>query len=77
MRNMALDIGEGTLQNVLNIVLLILLYASKVGILIGLMITTEKTSKGLINKNLSYNINKIGKGIGIIVFSLIIYFLVV
>ncbi|OLS33103.1 MAG: hypothetical protein HeimAB125_02290 [Candidatus Heimdallarchaeota archaeon AB_125] len=77
MKNMALDIGEGTLQNVLNIVLLILLYASKVGILIGLMITTEKTSKGLINKNLSYNINKIGKGIGIIVFSLIIYFLVV
>ena len=77
MKNMALDIGEGTLQNVLNIVLLILLYASKVGILICLMITTEKTSKGLINKNLSYNINKIGKGIGIIVFSLIIYFLVV
>ena len=77
MKNMALDIGEGTLQNILNIVLLILLYASKAGILIGLMITTEKTSKGLLNKNLSYNINKIGKGIGIIVFSLIIYFLVV
>ena len=74
---MVLNIGEGTLQNVLNIVLLILLYASKIGIWIGLMITTEKTSKGLINKNLSYNLNKIGKGIGLIVFSLIIYLLIV
>ena len=77
MNEMALDFGEGTLQSILSVVLLILLYASKVGILIGLMITTEKTSKGLINKNLSYNMNKIGKGIGVIVFSLIIYFLVV
>jgi hypothetical protein len=77
MKKMALDFGEGTLQSILSVVLLILLYASKVGILIGLMITTEKTSKGLINKNLSYNMNKIGKGIGVIVFSLIIYLLVV
>ena len=77
MRYMALDFGEGTLQNVLNIVLLILLYASKVGIWIGLMITTEKTSRGLIYKNLSYSMNKIGKGIGIIAFSLVIYFLVI
>lgn len=69
---MVAEIGEGTLQYILDLVLLILLYASKAGIWIGLMITTEKTSKGLIQKNLGYNLNKIGKGIGIIIFSLII-----
>ncbi len=71
------EIGEGTLQYILDLVLLILLYASKTGIWIGLMITTEKTSKGLIQRNLGYSLNKIGKGIGIIIFSLIIYLLLV
>lgn len=71
------EIGEGTLQYILGLVLLILLYASKTGIWIGLMITTEKTSKGLVQRNLGYNLNKIGKGIGIIIFSLIIYLLLV
>ncbi len=74
---MAAEIGEVTLQYILDVVLLILLYASKTGIWIGLMITTEKTSKGLIQRNLGYNLNKIGKGIGIIIFSLIIYLLLI
>jgi hypothetical protein len=74
---MVVEIGEGTLQYILDLVLLILLYASKTGIWIGLMITTEKTSKGLIQRNLGYNLNKIGKGIGIIIFSLIFYLLLV
>ena len=74
---MAVEIGEGTLQYILDLVLLILLYASKTGIWIGLMITTEKTSRGLIQRNLGYNLNKIGKGIGIIIFSLIIYLLLI
>ncbi|MCE7747915.1 MAG: hypothetical protein GPJ51_05920 [Candidatus Heimdallarchaeota archaeon] len=74
---MVVEIGEGTLQYILDLVLLILLYASKTGIWIGLMITTERTSKGLIQKNLGYNLNKIGKGIGIIIFSLIIYLLLI
>lgn len=74
---MVAEIGEGTLQYILDLVLLILLYASKTGIWIGLMITTEKTSKGLIQRNLGYNLNKIGKGIGIIIFSLIIYLLLI
>jgi hypothetical protein len=74
---MVVEIGEGTLQYILDLVLLILLYASKTGIWIGLMITTEKTSKGLIQRNLGYNLNKIGKGIGIIIFSLIVYLLLV
>ncbi|MCE7737940.1 MAG: hypothetical protein KAU62_08255 [Candidatus Heimdallarchaeota archaeon] len=74
---MVVEIGEGTLQYILDLVLLILLYASKTGIWIGLMITTEKTSKGLIQRNLGYSLNKIGKGIGIIIFSLIIYLLLV
>ena len=73
---MTANIGAGTLQNILDIVLLVLLYASKAGIWIGLMITTEKVSKGLIQKNLSYNINKIGRGIGIIVLSVIIYLVI-
>lgn len=74
---MVVEIGEGTLQYILDLVLLILLYASKTGIWIGLMITTEKTSRGLIQRNLGYNLNKIGKGIGIIIFSLIIYLLLI
>ncbi|MCG3258117.1 MAG: hypothetical protein H7644_00055 [Candidatus Heimdallarchaeota archaeon] len=74
---MVAEIGEGTLQYILDLVLLILLYASKTGIWIGLMITTEKTSKGFIQRNLDYNLNKIGKGIGIIIFSLIIYILLI
>jgi len=74
---MVVKIGEGTLQYILDLVLLILLYASKTGIWIGLMITTEKTSRGLIQRNLGYNLNKIGKGIGIIIFSLIIYLLLI
>ncbi len=74
---MVVEIGEGTLQYILDLVLLILLYASKTGIWIGLMITTEKTSRGLIQRNLGYNLNKIGKGIGIIIFSLIIYILLI
>ncbi|TET78926.1 MAG: hypothetical protein E3J43_04005 [Candidatus Heimdallarchaeota archaeon] len=74
---MVVKIGEGTLQYILDLVLLILLYASKTGIWIGLMITTEKTSRGLIQRNLGYNLNKIGKGIGIIIFFLIIYLLLI
>ena len=74
---MVVEIGEGAIQYILDLVLLILLYASKTGIWIGLMITTEKTSRGLIQRNLGYNLNKIGKGIGIIIFSLIIYLLLI
>jgi len=74
---MVVEIGEGTLQYILDLLLLILLYTSKTGIWIGLMITTEKISKGLIQRNIGYSLNKIGKGIGIIIFSLIIYLLLI
>jgi len=74
---MVVDIGGSALQYFLDILHLILLYASKVGIWIGIMFSVEKISKALITKNTSHHLNKIGRGIGLIVISLILYFILI
>ena len=70
---MVADIGGSALQYFLDILLLILLYISKVGIWIGIMFSVEKISKAIITKNTSYHIGKIDKGIVLIVISSILY----
>lgn len=74
---MAVDIGGDTIQLLLDIVYLVVLYVSKIGIIIGLMFTTEKVCKAIINRNLTFYASKILNGLGIVFLSLIIYLVLV
>ncbi len=74
---MAFDIGGSALQFFLDIMYLVVLYISKIGLIIGLMFTTEKLCKAIIDRNMRYHINRIMKGLGLIVMSLIIYLVLV
>ncbi len=74
---MALDIGGSTLQFFLDIMYLVILYISKIGIIIGLMYTTEKSCKAAINRNITFYVSKIMKGLGMVSLSLLIYLVLV
>lgn len=76
MRLMVTDISNDLLQSLLSILNITLIYIAKLGIWIGLMITTEKTSKAFLYKERKRNETAIGKGIGIIFVSLILYILI-
>ncbi|MCK4895585.1 MAG: hypothetical protein KAS47_02170 [Candidatus Heimdallarchaeota archaeon] len=54
-----------------------LIYIAKIGMWIGIMISTEKVSKTILYKERKWNGIAISKGMGLILFSLILYILVV
>ena len=64
------------LQYFISILLMALLYTSKVGLWFGIIFTTENLSKKLVLKDKKYALEKIGKGLIIIGFSFILYLIV-
>lgn len=74
---MAFDIGGTALEFFLDIIYLIVLYISKIGVMIGLMFTTEKLCKAIIYKNWKFNSGKIVQGLGMISISLVFYLILV
>ena len=74
---MAFDIGSSTSQFFLDFMYLIILYISKVGLIVGLLFTTERLCKVAIDKSLRYHLNKIFKGLGLVVLSFVIYMIFV
>jgi hypothetical protein len=74
---MAFDIGGSALQFFLDILYLIILYISKIGIIIGLMLITERLCKAAIERNWRYHLNRILKGLGLVVLSLVVYLVLV
>ena len=74
---MVTDISNNFIQNLLTILNMVLIYIAKLGMWIGIMISTEKTSKTILYKERRWNGIAISKGVGLIFFSLILYILVV
>ncbi|MHA1198896.1 MAG: hypothetical protein ACTSQF_06040 [Candidatus Heimdallarchaeaceae archaeon] len=74
---MAFDIGGSALQFFLDIMYLVILYISKIGLIIGLMFTVEKTCKAAIDRNMKFHLSKIMKGLGLIALSLVMYLILV
>ncbi len=74
---MVTDISNNIIQNLLTILNIALVYIAKLGMWIGIMISTEKTSKVILYKERRWNEITISKGLGLILFSLILYILVV
>jgi len=74
---MVMDIGSSTLQFFLDFMYLVILYISKVGLIVGLLFTTERLCKTIIDKSLRFHLNKIFKGLGLVTVSLIIYLIFV
>jgi hypothetical protein len=77
MIQMVTDISNNIFQNLLSILIVALLYISKLGMWIGIMMTTEKASKTTLYKERRWNGIAISKGVGLILISLILYMLVV
>ncbi len=73
---MVTDISNDIIQNLLSILNTVLVYIAKLGMLIGIMISTEKASKAILYKERRWNGIAISKGLGLILFSLILYILV-
>ena len=74
---MVTDISNNIIQNLLTILNMALIYIAKIGMWIGIMISTEKVSKTILYKERKWNGIAISKGMGLILFSLILYILVV
>ena len=74
---MVSDISNDIIQNLLSILNIALIYIAKLGMWIGIMISTEKASKAILYKERKWNGIAISKGVGLIFFSLILYVLVV
>ena len=74
---MVTDISNNIIQNLLSILSVVLVYIAKLGMWIGVMISTEKASKAILFKEKKWGRVTISKGMGLILFSLILYFLVV
>ncbi|MCK4971700.1 MAG: hypothetical protein KAS52_00120 [Candidatus Heimdallarchaeota archaeon] len=74
---MVTDISNNIIQNLLTILNMALIYIAKIGMWIGIMISTEKVSKTILYKERKWNGIAITKGMGLILFSLILYILVV
>jgi hypothetical protein len=77
MIQMVTDISNNIFQNLLSILIVALLYISKLGMWIGIMMITEKASKTTLYKERRWNGIAISKGVGLILISLILYMLVV
>jgi hypothetical protein len=77
MIQMVTDISNNIFQNLLSILTVALFYIAKLGMWIGIMITTEKASKTTLYKERRWNGIAISKGVGLILISLILYMLVV
>ncbi len=73
---MVADISNNIIQNLLTILNMALIYIAKLGMWIGVMITTEKASKTILYKERKWNGIAISKGAGLIFISLILYVLV-
>lgn len=74
---MVTDISNNIIQNLLTILNMALVYIAKLGMWIGIMISTEKASKTILYKERKWNGIAISKGLGLMLFSLILYILVV
>ena len=74
---MVTDISNNIIQNLLTILNIALVYIAKLGMWVGIMILTEKASKTILYKERKWNGVAISKGLGLILFSLILYILVV
>ncbi|MCK5140584.1 MAG: hypothetical protein KAQ70_00170 [Candidatus Heimdallarchaeota archaeon] len=74
---MVTDISNNIIQNLLTILNMALIYIAKIGMWIGIMISTEKVSKTILYKERKWNGIAISKGAGLIFISLILYILVV
>ena len=73
---MVTDISNNIIQNLLTILNVVLVYIAKLGIWIGIMITTEKASRTILYNERKWNGITISKGVGLILISLILYILV-
>jgi len=73
---MATDISGDIIQNILSILNIALLYIAKLGMWIGIMITTGKASKVILYKERRWNGKAIGRGVSLIILSLILYIIV-
>lgn len=74
---MAFDIGGSALQFFLDVLYLVILYISKIGIIIGLMLITERLCKAAIERRFKYHINRMLKGLGLVACSLVIYLILI
>ena len=76
MRIMVTDISDNLIQSILSVLNIAFIYISKMGMWIGLMVTTDRASKAILYKDKKRNGAAISKGIGIIFISLILYILI-
>ncbi len=74
---MVTDISNNIIQNLLSILGVALVYIAKLGMWTGVMISTERASKVILFKEKKWGGVTISKGVGLILFSLILYVLVV
>ncbi len=74
---MVTDISNEIIQNLLSILNIALVYIAKLGMWIGVMISTDKASKVILFKERKWNGVGISKGVGLIFFSLVLYVLIV
>lgn len=72
---MVVDLSNNLIQYILSILNVIFIYITKIGLLVGLMMTTEKISKAMFYKERRGTLNAIGKGMGITAVFLGLYIL--
>ena len=72
---MPFDVNDKIVQNILNVLHIVLIYISKLGIWIGSMIVSGKISKTIINKKWERNLPKIAKSVSLLLASILLYLL--
>lgn len=71
---MSFDVTDNFFLQLIEIINIVFFYIVKVTLFVGILYTTEKIGIGVINKKVNNNFSGIGKGLLIILFSLVFYF---
>lgn len=71
---MSFDVTDNFFQQLIEIIYIVFFYIVKITLFIGILFTTEKIGRGIIAKKGKNNFAGIGKGLLIILFSLVFYF---
>lgn len=72
---MSFDVTDNFFHQLIEIIHIVFFYIVKITLFIGILFTTERIGKGMIAKKGRNNYSGIGKGLLIILFSLIFYFI--
>lgn len=72
---MSFDVTDNFFHQLIEIIQIVFFYIVKITLFIGILFTTERIGKSMITKKGKRNYSGIGKGLSIILISLVFYFI--